>query len=474
MVVGEIAEEKDVVVIGGGPGGYQAAIRAAQLGRKVTLIEKENVGGVCLFTGCIPSKLFAEAGKKRSSLNSLSRLGIAVREDSFDLSVLQSTKQKVIAQLQSGIEKLIHENRIERIKGSAYFLANDRIGVESGHTFSIFRFSSAIIAAGCSIAGTKESEDHRLLDYESIYALQEVPKHLAVIGDDYLALEAASSFQQLGAKVTLVVEKEDFHFEASINKELKRIFKKRNIKMHFNQKVQQIDSNEEEIKIVLEGEDGQTSSLLASHMVKAASREPNSFHLGADRLKMKTGKNGHILINDACQTSIEGIYAVGDITEGPALAVKAIKQGKVAAEVIAGCSAEYDGRFLPLILHTNPPVSSCGLTEDEAKEMYKNSRTASFPLAALGISAVTGNREGMVTVIIDEATDVLLGLHAIGEGAVELAASSVLALEMAGRTEDLTFGLYAHPSVSEGLLEAVEALTGKSIHLAAGQSKINV
>ncbi|MGD7045344.1 dihydrolipoyl dehydrogenase family protein [Jeotgalibacillus proteolyticus] len=474
MVVGEIAEEKDVVVIGGGPGGYQAAIRAAQLGRRVTLIEKENVGGICLFTGCMPSKLFAEAGKKRNSLLSFSRLGIEVSEASFNLSVLQNTKQKVIAQLQSGIEKLIHENRIERIKGSAYFLSKDRIGVESGHTFSIYRFSSAIIAAGCSKTGTKETEDHRLLDYESVYALQEIPKHLAVIGNDYLALEAASSFQQLGAKVTLIVEKKDFQFEASINKELKRIFKKRNIKMHFNQEVKQVDTNEEEIKIVLEGEDGQSSTLTASHMVKAAPRKPNSFQLGADRLKMKTGKDGHILINPACQTSIEGIYAVGDITEGPALAVKAIKQGKVAAEVIAGCSSEYDDRFMPVIVHTNPPVSSCGMTVEEAEKIYKNIRTASFPLAALGIAAVTGSREGMVTVLIDEDSDVLLGIHTIGEGAVELAASSVLALEMAGRTEDLTFGLYAHPSVSEGLLEAVEALTGKAIHLAAGHSKINV
>ncbi|KIL47473.1 dihydrolipoyl dehydrogenase family protein [Jeotgalibacillus campisalis] len=465
MVVGEIAEERDVVVIGGGPGGYQAAIRAAQLGKKVTLIEKESIGGICLSTGCIPSKLFAEAGKKRDSLQSLSRLGIEVNEAKFDLTVLQKTKQKIIEQLQKGIGKLIKENKIELIKGSAYFLSSDRIGVEHGHNFTIYRYTSAIIAAGCTKVSSRENSDQRLLDYESIFAIQEIPEHLAVIGDDYLALETASTFQQLGSKVSLIWLKGDFPFDVSINKEVKRIFKKRKISIYFDQKVKEVHANKK-IEIVMEDESGETSTLTASHMVKAALRKPNSSALGVDRLGMKTEYNGHIVVDHACQTSINGIYAVGDITEGPPLAVKAVKQGKVAAEGIAGVSSEYDDTFMPVIVHTNPPISSVGLTQAEAEKTYENIKTATFPMSALGISAVTGRKEGFVTVLKEEGSDLLLGIHMIGEGAVELSTSSVLALEMAGRTEDLTFGFYSHPSVNEGLLEAIEALADKAIHLA--------
>lgn len=468
MVVGEIAEERDVVIIGGGPGGYHAAIRAAQLGKQVTIIEKSSLGGICLAKGCIPSKMFAAAAKKLDDLKQFERFGIAIENYQFDLNELHTHVNETITRLGAGVEGLIQSNNIELIQGSAYFLSENRIGVENDHSFTVYRFKSAVIATGSSQEIRGEVDNRRVFTFESIYSINELPKHLVICGSDYLALETAFTFGQFGSKVTLILDdaKEDFDFDSSVNKEIKRLLKKRKIQLIAEKRIESLQT-EDSITICLTKTNAEKSeSISASHLVLSPKRIPNTSSLGVKRLNMSLGKENHIMIDHACKTSIKNIYAVGDVTEGQALAVKAIKQGKTAAEEIAGIPSEIDCTFLPAVVHMNPPLSVAGLTEEAARNEFDNVKTAIFPMGGNGFSEIIGAREGFVKVIIDSDTELIVGIHIFGYGAVELASASTLALEMVARTEDLSFLLYPHPSINEGLLEAIEALTGKAVHLA--------
>ncbi|MEW9501524.1 dihydrolipoyl dehydrogenase [Jeotgalibacillus marinus] len=470
MVVGEIVEERDLVIIGGGPGGYHAAIRAAQLGLKVTIIEKDDLGGVCLTKGCIPSKLFATSAVKMEELKDLKKFGIHLDGAHFDLDVLHKEKESTIDQLKKGVQGLLQSNDIECIKGSAYFLSNDRLGVEHEHSFMVYRFTSAIIATGSTREAVQAVDHIRVLDCESIYTVKEIPNHLIVYGDDYLALEVATTFRQLGSNVSILLSegKHNFSFDSSINKELMRQLKKKGIKILKGMSLKSVNQ-QDDVHVQTENEKMEESTLQGSHIYLTTKTVPNTTHLGIDRLEMKRDESDHLVTDEKCQTSINGIYAVGDVTMGPSLAVKAIKQGKVAAESIAGHATEMDPFFIPTVIHTNPPMAFVGLTEEQANEQYEEVNTAEFPLGGNGFATVIGKRDGLVKVVIDAKTDLILGIHMIGHGAVELASTSALALEMVARTEDLTFMHYPHPSMNEGLLEAVEALTGKAIHLSANK-----
>ncbi|TDL35261.1 FAD-dependent oxidoreductase [Jeotgalibacillus sp. S-D1] len=468
MVVGEIAEERDVVIIGGGPGGYHAAIRAAQMGKQVTIIEKTSLGGICLAKGCIPSKMFAAAAKKLDDLKRYDRFGINVEDFRFDLKRLHTHVNETITRLGAGVEGLIQANNIELIKGSAYFLSEDRIGVENDHSFTVYRFNSAVIATGSSHEMIEEADNKQIFTSESIYSIEEVPEHLVICGSDYLALETAFTFQQFGSKVSLILDNagKEFDFDSSVNKEIKRLLKKRKIQLIAGKMIQSIQS-EDFLTIHLTEENGaKTKALEATHFVLSARQIPNTASLGINRLKMNMGEEGHIVIDRACRTSIKNIYAVGDVTEGQALAVKAIKQGKTAAEEIAGIPSEADFTFLPTVVHMNPPLSFAGLTEEAARNEFNNVQTAIFPMGGNGFAEITGEREGFIKVIMDGDSELIVGIHIVGQGAVEMASASTLALEMVARAEDLSFLHYPHPSLNEGLLEAVEALTGRAVHLA--------
>ncbi|MFA1820387.1 dihydrolipoyl dehydrogenase [Virgibacillus oceani] len=477
MVVGEFAEKRDLVIIGGGPGGYNAAIRAAQLGLGVTLIEKKQLGGVCLNEGCIPSKVFAHAAKKYATVPHLSSLGISTGEINFDYSRLLKYKDKTVNRLRKGVETLCAANKIEIIHGKANFTAENRVGVESGHQFDTYEFNHAIIAAGSSPIKTDFLTDNsgRILSSEEIYNLKEMPKELLVYGSDYIALEIAFSYRSLGSDVSLILDgKDDFSFDHSINRELKRMLKKQNINIHRGFHLDTISTEKNEAKVHL-FKDGKEKTITGSHAYLTTRQYAGAASLGIDRFGIATTESGFIETNRQMRTSIHNVFAVGDITAGNSIAVKAIKQGKIAAETIAGMNSEADLTFLPTIVHTNPPIAAVGLTEHEAIDAGYSVKASSFSYTGNSYATVTNEKSGITKIIKDEETDLLLGFHTIGAGAIELISTAVTSLEMVGRDEDLLFPLYPHPSFNETILEAVEGLTEQAIHVApVGEKKVRM
>lgn len=474
MVVGEISQERELVIIGGGPGGYTAAIRGAQLGLSVTLIEQANMGGVCLHQGCIPAKVFTHAAAKRSEIAHQKELGIGEGEDSFNLKKLLAYKTKVIDGLRLGVEGLCKANKIEIIQGKATFLAVNRIGVENGHQFDIFEFKQAIIATGSSpiMPSDVMRKGERTLLSHDVFEVEELPEHLFVMGDDYIALEVASSYAALGSKVTILLDNNaSTSLDESIDKELMRLFKKRKISVIKGVRLISVKEIEDGVSITFQTNKNVDETIHGTHLYVSGVRKPNVEVIGIHRLGIDRNKEGFITINENMQTSISSIYAIGDVTEGPLLAVKAIKQGKAAVESIAGEKPEVDLTFVPVVVHTIPPIASVGLTEQHAREHKIDVRISQFPFSGNGYSAITDKKEGFVKVISDSMTDIIMGIHMIGEGAIEMSGSFVQLVEMIAKEEDVKFPSYAHPGFNEGLLEAVEELISHAIHLPPTKKK---
>lgn len=468
MVVGELAHERDVIIIGGGPGGYHAAIRAAQLGRSVTLIEKDQLGGICLNKGCIPSKVLTQAAEKFTSIQEGENWGLVGEDISLNLNKLQDYKQKKIEQLRSGVEALCHANKIEVLNGSAFFLSEDKIGIENGDQFDVYRFQHAIIASGGRPEKphwTKELSG-LVFDQHSISDLSEIPDKLVIYGSDYISLEIGMAYQALGSNVTLILDdgKEDFDFDQSICRELKRILKKKKIDIVRNSEVSELQHIEGMLTITLKRKD-KSETISGTHLFVSSSIRPNTDQLGLSRIGVEQCEAGFIRVDCQSRTTQKHIFAVGDVTEGPALAVKAIKQGKTAAEAIAGIKSESDFHFIPIAAHTQPPIASAGLTEQEAVNLGYDIEIGVSSLSANGFSTLSGKKEGFIKVISCREKQVLLGIHMVGSGAIELISSGITALEMGAREEDLIFPNYPHPSVNEGLLEAVEAVRNRAIHI---------
>ncbi|MCS0652649.1 dihydrolipoyl dehydrogenase [Cytobacillus firmus] len=468
MVVGELAHERDVIIIGGGPGGYHAAIRAAQLGRNVTLVEQDQLGGICLNKGCIPSKILTQSAEKFTSFQEGENWGLEGGNISLNLNKLQEYKQKKIKQLRAGIEALCQANKIEVLNGSAFFLSEDKIGIEKGDQFDVFRFQNAIIATG----GRPEKPlwfreiSELVFDQHSISNLSEIPDKLLIYGSDYIALEIGMAYQALGSKVTLILEdgKEDFDFDQSICRELKRILKKKKIDIVRNSDILGLEHNEGMLTVTFESK-GKRETISGTHLFVSSSIRPNTDQLGLSRIGVEQCEAGFIKVDRQSRTTQKHIFAVGDVTEGPALAVKAIKQGKTAAEAIAGIKSESDFHFIPIAAHTQPPIACAGLTEQEAINMGYDIEIGVSSLSANGFSTLSGKKDGFIKVISCRKKQVLLGIHMVGSGAIELISAGITALEMGARDEDLIFPNYPHPSINEGLLEAVEALKNLAVHI---------
>jgi dihydrolipoamide dehydrogenase len=465
MVVGELAHEKDVVIIGGGPGGYHAAIRSAQLGKKVTIIEKQDLGGICLNEGCIPSKILTSAAARLNLFKDSEEMGIGESLPTFDYPKLRNYQQKVIEQLKNGVKALIQANKIELVKGNAYFLSENKIGVESDDHYEVFQFNEAVIATGSRPQSISNivPDGKRIFHTRMLLQISDIPKHLLIYGSNEIALEMAAAFHSFGSEITILLEKEDFGFDSSIEKEVKRLLKKKKIQVLRNAQLMGADQTEEELHVHLHVQ-GEKISLNGTHLLLAIPCIPNTNDLGLEKMGVTLTDKGFIQINNKCQTSISTIYAVGDVTEGPALAVKAITQGKVAAESIAGKIPEYDSTLLPTIVHFQPPIATVGLSEEMAIGQGIEVKVGQFPMASNGFATLLGKKDGFVKIISDKENETILGCHIIGEGAIELISSGIFSLEMVAREEDLRFPFYPHPSMNEGLLEAVESLNGEAIH----------
>ncbi|TLS38111.1 dihydrolipoyl dehydrogenase [Pseudalkalibacillus caeni] len=474
MVVGEILEERELIIIGGGPGGYSAAIRAAQLGMEVTLVEKGKPGGICLHHGCIPSKVLTQAASKFKDAKNLEEFGISVGEAEFSFERWQNKKKNVVDGLSKGVEGLLKANGVEVIQGTASFTSNDKIGIEQDEKFEAFRFENAIIATGSTplVPEFLKELHERILSPYSVFQLEELPEHLVVYGSDYISLEIATSFRMLGSNVTLVLDdkKDTFEFDNAITKELTRVLKKNKIKLIKGSEVKELKTNENGVQLTVHSS-GETITIEGSHFFYSVGHRPNLENVGIQFSDVTLNEEGFIEINNQCQTSVPSIFAIGDITAGPAFANKAAKQGKTAAECLAGIPSEHSLALIPTVVHTAPPIAAVGLTEEEAAEEGYHVKTGQFSMAGNGFASIIGKKDGVMKLVSDAETDRVLGFHVMSEGAIELIDKGVLAMEMVARDEDIMYPYYPHPSLNEGWLEASEALKEKAIHIPPAKKK---
>ncbi|TKD68746.1 dihydrolipoyl dehydrogenase family protein [Pseudalkalibacillus hwajinpoensis] len=453
MVVGEIIHEKDVVVIGAGPAGYEAALRAAQHGRDVTLVDRSRSGGECLHSGCIPSKLLAISARKMWD----SAPGVTMAAE-FSMQQWHNEKAATIETLEKGLEMRFKSNKIECVKGSASFLSSERLGVEQGEKFEVWTFEHVIIATGSrpKVPHFLSEDIPGVISVEQLYTVPSVPRRLVIYGGDYMSIEAASTFKALGAEVTVVTECDSLigDIDETIKRELQRQLKKQKIRVITGASECNVVTNE---NLFFEGikSTGERFEVQADKIAYSAGRISNIESLCLEQGGIEV-KGNYIRINETCETSISRIYACGDITDGPALAIKAIKQGKTAADHCCGVAAAFALECMPTIIQTQTPLATVGLTEKEATEAGYQVIAESSPMRANGYASLLRQTEGVVKVIRDKESHLLLGFHAIGAGAVELIEKATLALEMAGRDEDFSYPYSPHPGFGELWSETVD------------------
>jgi dihydrolipoamide dehydrogenase len=452
MVVGDVTTAVDVLVLGAGPGGYVAAIRAAQLGRHVTLIDRGLPGGTCLHQGCIPLKAMLSASERYLQTRSedLAAMGIHVEAVAFDWNSMQTWKQGVVDRLAEGVRRLITGNRIEYVHGNGFFINAQEVRVEGEHGSLRFKFEDCIVATGADAAALPglSYDGKHVLTPEQALMLAELPQTLSVLGDDYIALEIATLFARLGVKVKLLAPGEQLlpGVDASAMRLVQAGMRKLGIQV--STKVA-LDNIEEQPVVISQGVCPRTSGL----------------HLDAAGLEV--GANGGIPVNSMQQSNAAHIYAIGDCTGGRALASIAMKQGKVAAEVLSGHRVQFAPLVIPLVVHTTPELASVGYSAEEATKVGYNVVTGRFPLAANGRALTLGSDSGVALVVANADDGALLGATLVGPRAGDLIEQITLAVEMGATLTDLSEILYAHPGLNETLLEAAEGALGRAVHMLA-------
>lgn len=450
MVVGDVTTAVDVLVLGAGPGGYVAAIRAAQLGRLVTLVEPGPMGGTCLNRGCIPLKALISSSERyqQTRQEDLALMGIQAESVSFDWMKMQAWKQSVVDRLSDGVRRLLAGNKIETVIGKGWFINGQEVRVEGEYGSHHFKFEQCIIATGAEAAPVTDLpyDGKEILTPEQALQLNEVPKTLSVAGDDYIALEMATVFARLGVKVKLYVPGEQLL--ASVDPAALRL-----VQAGLRKLGVQVVTKTAAIKV---GE----RPLVISNGVK-----PNTQGLHLDAAKVALNEQGGIAVNTMQQSNKKDIYAVGDCTGGRALATIAIKQGKVAAEVIAGQRVQFAPLATPLVVHTTPELATVGYSAEEASKAGYSVKTGRFPFAANGRSLTLGADNGVAMVVASADNGAILGATIVGPHAGDLIGQAALAIEMGATLTDLSEILYAHPGLSETLQESTENALGKAVHI---------
>lgn len=466
MVVGSAHREVEVVVIGSGPGGYVAALRLADLGKDVILVEsRPRLGGTCLLEGCIPSKAMINAVEIKEAAQHADKLGLSFKDVSIDPVKLLAWTDQVVSELSSGIDGLLKRREVEVVRGHARF-TGDRMLTVIGDATSTIEFEHCIVATGSSLNELPEGIVQSVWSSADALKLPEVPETLLVVGGGYIGLEMALVYQGLGSKVSVV---EFFpRLLAGADQDLVDVMVK-----HVDSRLTEIMVESKVLEIVEAGDgfdvkiehDGQIRSGHYDRVLVAIGRRPNTRDLGLEHTKLVVDERGFIQTDSHCRTADPNIYAIGDITAGPMLAHKASREAKVAAEVIAGHNADFDNRAVPAVVFTDPEIAWTGLTEREAAAEGRAIKVGRFPLSALGRARTMGRTEGLVKVIADPANDLILGVGIVGPHASELIAEGTLALEMGATLEDLMVTVHPHPTLSEALMEAAEVAAGSAVHI---------
>lgn len=465
-------EKYDVIVIGSGPGGYVAAIRAAQLGKKTAIVEKyPTLGGTCLNVGCIPSKALLDSSEHyHNTVKNLADHGISVSDVKLDFGRLIERKGEVVKANTSGIEFLMKKNKITSYQGVASFEDNKTISIAlvSGEKTSV-QGENIIIATGSKPSSLPfiHIDKKRVITSTEALTLKELPKSMIVIGGGVIGLELGSVYSRLGTEVTVVeyLDRIIPGMDDDLGKELQRVLKKQGFKFNLSHKVTAVEASENSVTVKALNKKNEEVSFEAEYCLVAVGRKPYTEGLGLDKIGIETNKLGQIPVNEHLETSVKGIYAIGDVIQGAMLAHKASEEGVFAVETIAGQKPHINYKLIPGVVYTWPEVAGVGYTERELKDSGRAYKTGSFPFRALGRSRASGDIDGSVKIIADKATDEILGVHIIGARAADLIAEGVVAMEYRASAEDIARMSHAHPTYSEAIKEACLAATdNRPIH----------
>jgi dihydrolipoamide dehydrogenase len=455
-------DKAPLVVIGGGPGGYAAAFKAADLGLEVTLVDPApNPGGVCLYRGCIPSKAFLHAAKLLREAEEAGAMGLEFGEPKVDLAKLCAWKDGVVETLTSGLGGKTKHKKVRHVRGRARFSGSRELTVDlvDGGEATL-AFDQAILASGSrpALPPFVDELTDRIVDSTGALDPETVPSSLLVIGGGYIGLELGSVYAALGSKVTVVEMLPQLMTGADrdLVSQLKRRLDEQFEDILLKTKVAALKEQKNGVKVTLEDEDGEQTSRRFDRVLVSVGRRPNVEDLGLEAAGIEL-VDGFVKVDALRRTTAEGIFAIGDVAGEPMLAHKATHEGYVAAEVAAGKKAAFEPRGIPAVVFTDPEIAWVGLTETEAREQKRKVKTAKIPWRAIGRTLTLGRDDGITKVIIDPETDLVLGIGLAGPGAGELIAEAALALEMAARWQDLALTIHPHPTLSESLMEAAES-----------------
>lgn len=468
--------QTQVAVLGSGPGGYSAAFRAADLGKKVVLIERyENIGGVCLNVGCIPSKALLHAAKVIDEAQHMSVHGIDFGKPKINIDQLRDWKNGIVAKLTGGLKALSKQRKVDIVTGVGKFISPNQIAVEGKDGTTIVTFENAIIAAGSEAVKLPfVPEDPRIIDSTGALEMQDVAGEMLVLGGGIIGLEMATVYHALGAKIT-VVEFMDMIMPGADKDIITPLYKrvsKQYQQIMLKTKVTKVDAKKDGLWVTFEGENAPAKPQRFDRILVAVGRRPNGKNIAADKAGVQVDERGFIAVDKQLRTNVPHIFAIGDIVGNPMLAHKAAPEGRTAAEVIAGMKHFFDPKCIPSVAYTDPEIAWVGVTEIEAKEKGLKYGKGSFPWAASGRSLAIGRDEGITKLIFDETTHRIIGAGIVGPNAGELIAEVALAIEMGCDAEDIALTIHPHPTLSETIMMATEIFEGTITDLYMPKKKV--
>lgn len=459
--------EFDLVVIGGGPGGYVAAIRASQLGMNVACVEKRgSLGGTCLNVGCIPSKALLEVTEKYDDAqHHFAEYGIKAKVE-LDLKTMMSRKDKVVLDLTKGIEGLFKKNKVTYVVGTGVIKSAGEVVVGK----ETLKTKRILIATGSDVMKLPgiEIDEKKIVSSTGALALSEVPKHMVVVGGGVIGLELGSVWKRLGAKVTVVefLDKIGGAMDSEVSKQFQRILEKQGFEFKLGAKVTGAKAGAKNVTVTVEPAAGGTAEKIEADVVLVSiGRKPYTDGLGLDKVGVKVNQRGFIEVDHHFETNVKGIFAIGDVIPGPMLAHKAEEDGVAAVETMAGQKGHVDYNLVPGVVYTWPEVANVGKTEEELKSAGVAYKTGKFPFMANSRGRAVGQTDGFVKILADAKTDRVLGVHIIGPHAGTLIAEAVAVMEFGGSSEDIARTCHAHPTLNEAVKEAGLAVLGRAVHI---------
>lgn len=467
MVVGDFPIELDTLVVGAGPGGYVAAIRAAQTGQKVTVVEKGEVGGVCLNVGCIPSKALIEVGHRYQKAQGDETMGITTEKATVDFSKVQEWKASVVKKLTGGVSGLLKGNKVDLVKGEVYFVDQNTVRVMDEKSSQTYTFKNCIIATGSTpieLPAFKFSD--RVLDSTGALNLKEIPKKLVVIGGGYIGTELGSAYANLGTELVILEGMDEIlgGFEKQMTSIVKKRLEKKGATIITKAMAKGVEESADGVKVTYEV-NGKEETVEADYVLVTVGRRPNTSDIGLEQVGIELDEKGLIKIDEQCRTSVDNIYAIGDIVAGPPLAHKASYEGKVAAEAIAGEKSAIDYQAIPAVVFSDPELASVGYSEQEAKDAGYDVKVAKFPYAANGRALSLNDSDGFVKLVTRKEDGLLIGAQVAGANASDIIAELGLAIEAGMTAEDIALTIHAHPTLGEMVMEAADVALDAPIHI---------